>query len=277
VETQKRLAVVDPQKDILFIHLSRIANELSPRWPDRKSLQSCHTLSKDLLSSVGDHHPDPFKHFEAVCIYFFKIKKFKPLKSKPTLDKYLLPYALLSRRGPLELLLPLFIALCRQVHLDPLVAHYGQDIILKLLVHGKAHFFNFTKGGEPLTSEDLIALINSGSDCSHVIKEDDVLAKYLLRLKNRCLRERSFLNLYKVQTHLMSYQPFALHHLLDRARAAYAVGDIVRAAEDVSQYLSFSAQRIHNTRMIKLVRKINQHQLLKRFPFGNQNNDTQLL
>lgn len=270
MEVQERLAVVDPQKDLLFIHLSRIAHELSARWPVNKTLQGCQNLSKELLSTVGRQASDPLKHFEDVCYYFFKQKKFKPLKSKPNLEKYLLPYALLSRRAPIELLVPLFIALCRQVQIQVQVVHYGgQEIILKLLIEGKSHFFNFNKAGERLTSEDLIALVNSGTNCSEVIKEDDILAKYLLRLKNQCLRERSFLNLYKIQTHLMSYQPFALNHLLDRARAAYAIGDIVRAAEDVSQYLSFSAQRIHNTRMLKLVRKINQHHLLRRFPFGN--------
>ena len=37
--------------------------------------------------------------------FFFEQKTFSTLSSKPKLDKYLLPYTLLSRKGPEELLL----------------------------------------------------------------------------------------------------------------------------------------------------------------------------
>lgn len=263
--TQERLAVVDPQRDTLFLDLSHIAHDLSALWPLHRTLQGCQILSKELLTTVGANASEPLKHFEAVSEYFFKQKKFKPLKSKPTLEKYLLPYTLLSRRGPVELLLPVFIALSSQLGLNVQVAHYGSEIIVKLIIDGKAHFFNFKKACEQLTSEDLITLVNSGCDCSQTVSEQELLTKYLLRIKQQCMRERSLLSLYKVQTYLMKYQPFALNHILDRARAAYAIGDIVKAAEDVSQYLTFSADRINNTRMIKLMRKLNNHSLLRRF------------
>ncbi|MCC6137887.1 MAG: hypothetical protein IT287_04595 [Bdellovibrionaceae bacterium] len=263
--TQERLAVVDTQRDTLFVDLSHIAHELSALWPLHRTLQGCQNLSKELLATVGTNTNDPLKHFEAISDYFFKQKKFKPLKSKPTLEKYLLPYTLLSRRGPVELLLPLFVGLNHQLNLNVQVAHYGQEIIIKLIVEGKAHFFNFKKACEQLNSEDLITLVNSGCDCSQTVSEQEILTKYLLRIKHQCMRERSLLSLYKIQTYLMKYQPFALNHILDRARAAYAIGDIVKAAEDVSQYLTFSADRINNTRMIKLMRKMNHHSLLRRF------------
>lgn len=265
--TQERLAVVDPHRDILFVDLSHIAHDLSSLWPLHRTLQGCQNLAKDPLSTVGSHSSDPLKHFDAVCDYFFKQKKFKPLKSKPTLEKYLLPYTLLSRRGPIEILLPIFIGLNRHVNLNVQVAYYGKEIILKLMVDGKSHFFNFKNACEPLTSEDLIRLVNSGCDCSQTVNEQDILTKYLLRIKHQCMRERSLLSLYKIQTYLMKYQPFALNHILDRARAAYAIGDIVKAAEDVSQYLTFSADRINNTKMIKLMRKINKHSLIRKFPY----------
>lgn len=269
--TQERLAVVDPQRDIIFVDLSHIAHDLSSLWPLHRTLQGCQSLSKELVTTVGTNASDSLKHFEAVCDFFFKQKKFKPLKSKPTLAKYLLPYTLLSRRGPVEILLPLFIGLCRHLNLNIQVAHYNKDIILKLVVDGKSHFFNFKKACEPLTSEDLIQLVNSGCDCSQIVSEHDVLTKYLLRIKHQCLRERSLISLYKIQTYLMKYQPFALNHILDRARAAYAIGDVVKAAEDVSQYLTFSADRINNTRMIKLMRKINNTSLLRRFHLSREN------
>lgn len=265
--TQERLAVVDPQRDILFVDLSHIAHDLSSLWPLHRTLQGCQTLSKELVTTVGLNTGDSLKHFHAVCDFFFKNKKFKPLRSKPTLEKYLLPYALLSRRGPVELLLPLFIGLNRHVHLNIQVAHYNKEIILKLVVEGKAHFFNFKNGCQPLNSEDLITLVNSGCDCSGTVSENDVLTKYLLRMKHQSLRERSLLQLYKIQTYLMKYQPFALNHILDRARAAYAIGDVVRAAEDVSQYLTFSADRLQNTRFARLVYKMN-NRALRRFHFG---------
>lgn len=265
--TQERLAVVDPQRDILFVDLSHIAHDLSSLWPLHRTLQGCQTLSKELQSTVGINAGDSLKHFEAVCDFFFKQKKFKPLKSKPTLEKYLLPYALLSRRGPVELLLPLFIGLNRHVHLNIQVAHYNKEIILKLIVEGKAHFFNFKNACQPLTSEDLIHLVNSGCDCSGSVSEHDVLTKYLLRIKKQSLRERSLLHLYKIQTYLMKYQPFALNHILDRARAAYAIGDVVKAAEDVSQYLTFSKDMMHNNRITRLISKLN-NRTLRRFHLG---------
>lgn len=272
VLSQEHLTVVNSHKDTLFVSLCQIANDLSSLWPLHKSLNGCQALSKELLATAGTNNPDTLKHFQDVCDFFFKQKKFKPLKSKPSLEKYLLPYVLLSRRGPVEILLPIFINLNHQLNLPVQVASYGKDIILKLIVDGKSHFFNFKKGCELLTSEDLVHLFNSGSDCSIILTEQEVLTKYLLRLKHQCLRERTLLSLYKVQTYLMSYQPFALNHILDRARAAYAIGDIVKAAEDVSQYLSFSANRINNIRMIKLMKKINSHSLLRRFPYIGSDN-----
>jgi regulator of sirC expression with transglutaminase-like and TPR domain len=265
VLSQERLAVVDTQKDSLFIDLCHIAHDLSSLWPLNRTLQGCHSLAKELTAHAGTNSPEPLQHFELVCDFFYQTKKFKPSKSKPTLEKCLLPYTLLSRRGPLEILLPLFIGLSRKVGLQVVVAHYNKVVILKLIVDGKSHFYDFTNRCTKLTSEDLITLVNSGCDCSQVLSDNEVLTKYLLRIKHQSLRERSFLSVYKIQTYLMQYQPFALNHVLDRARAAYAIGDIVKAAEDVSQYLTFSADRINNTRMIKLMRKLNSHNIMKRF------------
>ncbi|MCB9073810.1 MAG: hypothetical protein H6623_09320 [Bdellovibrionaceae bacterium] len=263
--TEERLAVVDTQRDTLFIGLSHIAHDLSSLWPFNRTLQGCQNLTKDLVHHVGINGPDVEHQFRVLCTYFYDQKRFKPMKSKPTLEKCLLPYALLSRRGPLEILLPLFLGLARKIGLQVSVVYYGKNIILKLVVDGQSHFYDFTKHCQRLTSEDLIALVNSGCDCTKLVDDNEVMAKYLLRIKHQCLRERSFLSLYKVQTYLMQYQPFALNHVLDRARAAYATGDMIKAYEDVSQYLAFSADRINNTRMIKLMKRLNNHALLKYF------------
>ena len=90
-----------------------------------------------------------------------------------------------------------------------------------------------TPGPTPRSSLAFLELINAGCDATKSLSIDEILSRYLLTMKTQSLRERSFLSLYTILTYLIHHQPFVLNHIVDRARAAYAIGDLVKAAEDI--------------------------------------------
>jgi hypothetical protein len=125
-----------------------------------------------------------------------------------------------------------------------------------LIDQGKSRLFEFENKCSELSTQEIVNLVNQGCDCTKAVTQEELLVRYLVLLKTQCLRERSLIHFYKMQTYLVHYQPFALNHLIDRARAAYAIGDIVRAAEDLGQYVVFQSEKVTNSRYLQLIRRI---------------------
>lgn len=260
------LVLINTDHDTLISELSRIAYDLNSLWTPALTLKKYQSLLAQLNLMMADQDLDPLDRFEILKEFFFRHKKFSPLVSKPKIEKYLLPYILLSRAGPPDMLLLLFICLTQSLQIPAQVLKNDKKMILKIVAEGKAHFFDFRRGGEALSSEEILDLVNEGCDASKCLKVDEILTRYLLLMKTQCLRERSFLTLYKVQTHLIHLQPFVLNHIVDRARTAYAIGDIVKAAEDIGQYLSFHSEKMSNYKLLKLLKKVNHEKILKNLP-----------
>jgi regulator of sirC expression with transglutaminase-like and TPR domain len=251
----------------LISELSRIAHDLNSVWPPSGTLKKYRALLAQLNLNLEDQDLDPFERFEVLKTFFFEQKKFSPMVSKPKLEKYLLPYVLLSRSGPPELLLLLFICLAQSLQL-PLQVIKNDDakIVIKVIHEGKSFLFDFQRHCETLNSDEILDLINGGCDATKCLSVDEVMSRYLLTMKTQSLRERSFLSLYTILTYLIHHQPFVLNHIVDRARAAYAIGDLVKAAEDIGQYLSFHSEKMSNYKFLKLIRKLNRENLLKNIP-----------
>jgi len=269
--TRGHLVLINPDHDSLISELSRIAYDLNSMWPPSLTLKKYHSLLAQLNLTLNNQELDPFEKFEILKDFFFKKKNFSPLASKPKLEKYLLPYILLSRSGPQEMLLLLFLSLAQSIGLNVDVIKNessGQnvEIIIKVIHEGRSFLFNFARKCETLTTDNILELINSGCDCTKHLPINEVLSHYLLLIKTQSLRERSFLSLYKIQTYLIYHQPFVLNHIVDRARAAYAIGDIVKAAEDISQYLSFHSDKMSNSKFLKLLRKVKDDKISKHLP-----------
>lgn len=260
------LVLIDSDNDNVISELSRIAEDINPVWTPALTVKKYRSLQNQLLvlETAGTE-----ESFDRLKKFFFEQKKFGMLASKPKLEKYLLPYILLSRSGPSELLVLLFLSLGKTLHLQIEVIQHNGKLILKVIDQGKSRLFDFKQKGKELSTEQIIELINSGCDCTQTAKWTDLLSQYLILLKTQCLRERSLLHFYKVQTYLVHHQPFALNHLVDRARAAYAVGDLVKAAEDLSRYVAFHSDKMTNNRYAKLIKKIKDEKILKNIPYFN--------
>ncbi len=257
ISSANHLVLIHSQNDYVITELSRIAHDIHPAWTPDQTIKKYRALQAQLTLKIP--HPAELTAFDRFLIlqdFFFAEKKFSPLVSKPTLDKFLLPYTLLSRSGSHDLLVLIFLSLAKNLGLSLEVLNSETTTILKLIDEGKSRLFSFEKNLHELSKQDVVDLVNSGCDCTKTLPVQDLLARYLLLLKTQCLRERSLINFYKLQTHLIHYQPFALHHLIDRARAAYAIGDIVRAAEDLGQYVTFHSEKVTNSRYLKLLRKL---------------------
>ena len=250
--------------------LSQIAYDLNASWLTTSTLKKYEKLLAQLTSLVPlpvESDLDGMDRFEILKDFFFHQKKFIPLETKPKLDRYLLPYTLLSRSGPVELLLLIFLGLAETLNLSLQVVEHQNHIMLKLVHEGRSKIFDFNNRCQLLSSQEVLDMVNEGSDYTHCLQFSDLVSNYLLLLKTQSLRERSFINLYKIQTYLIQLQPFALNHFLDRARAAYAIGDVVKAAEDMSQYLAFHKDNVVNQRLVRLVKKIKSEGVLKNIPY----------
>ncbi|MBY0384112.1 hypothetical protein K2X05_03045 [bacterium] len=251
------LVLINSENDFLVTELSRIAHDLKSSWTPDQTLKKYRALQLQFENSPTYFDAvTPSQKLAALKSFFFFEKKFCPLASKPSLDKYLFPYTLLSRSGPTECLLLLFLNLARSMDLTIEVIDRAPSPILKIVEEGKSLLFDFYQQCRELSTLDVVELVNAGSDCTKTLSAQELLTRYLVLLKTQSLRERSLLNFYKIQTHMIHLQPFALHHLVDRARAAYAIGDVMRAAEDLGQYVTFHSEKVTNSRYLKLLRKL---------------------
>lgn len=248
--------------------LGQIAYDLNASWNSTATLKKYESLVAQLmLLQQNTKDLDAMDRFEILREFFFKQKQFIPLSTKPKLERFLLPYTLLSRSGPPELLLLLFLSLAEAAQLPLQVVEYHQKIIIKFIDAGHSRLFDFKNACQLLTTQEVLDLVNTGSDCNRTLEATELLSQYLLLLKTQSLRERSFISLYKIQTYLIQHQPFALNHFLDRARAAYYIGDVVKAAEDMGQYLAFHKDTVINGRLLRLAKKIKDEGLLKNLPY----------
>lgn len=236
--------------------LSQLAYDLNASYLPNSVLKKFEVQAQILKAFCKEHATDSIDCFEILKIFFFERQKYSLLSCRYKVDRLLIPFALNSHSAPLELLLLLFVSFAEEVKIQLQVLPHGNDWIIKWVHDGHTKLFDFRLHCQTLRTEDLLALINDGVDCSHWMGKSELMNQYLLLLKTQCLRERSFLQLYKIQTYLLRYQPFALNHLLDRARAAYAIGDVVRAAEDLGEYLSFHKDTVINNRWVKLFNKM---------------------
>ena len=89
-----------------------------------------------------------------------KQKEFSTLASKPKLEKLLVHYTLLSRKGPEELLLLIFVSLGKALDLPLSVVECRSDMVLKFLDNGRSILLDFHKKCQPLSTEDVINLVN---------------------------------------------------------------------------------------------------------------------
>ncbi len=257
LNTANHLVLINSQSDYVITELSRIAHDIKSSWTPDQTIKKYRALRAQLHQTVPEWQAlSSSERFEALKNFFFAEKGFDTLASKPTLDKYLLPYTLLSRSGSEELLILIFISLAQSLELKVEVIDGPEAPVIKLIDDGKSRLFCFKGAGRELTKPEVVDLVNKGCDCTRTLQPNELLARYLVLLKTQCLRERSLMHFYKMQTYLVHYQPFALHHLIDRARAAYAIGDLVRAAEDLGQYVTFHSEKVTNSRYLKLIRKI---------------------
>lgn len=250
------LVLINSESDFAMTALSRIAHDIHDEWTPDQTLKKYQVLKTQLHSRLLSNERTASDRFLTLRHFFFEEKKFCVLVSKPTLYKSLLPYTLLSRSGSTDILLLLFISLAKSLEIPLEVLNNPQTTTLKWLDAGRARLFFFEQKARELSKQDILDLVNEGVDCTETLCVEDIFARYLNVLKTQSLRERSLLHFYKLQTHLIHYQPFALHHLVDRARVAYAIGDIVRAAEDLGQYVTFHSEKVTNNRYLNLLKKL---------------------
>jgi regulator of sirC expression with transglutaminase-like and TPR domain len=263
------LVLIDTESDYLISELSRVSHDINSVWVPSQTIKKYHSLAAQLHLLTEDKDLDTQERFEVLKSFFFHSKRFSPLAAKPKMDRFLLPYILLSRSGPQEILLLLFICLARTLNIHLSVIKSTDRTILKFIDNGRPVLCDFRNRGRLLDTNEVIELINEGCDFTKTVEQRDLLARYLLLMKTQCLRERSFIHLYKIQSYLITHQPFVLNHLVDRARAAYAIGDLVKAAEDIGQYLSFHTDKISNYRFLKLLKKLREEKVFKNFPYFN--------
>jgi regulator of sirC expression with transglutaminase-like and TPR domain len=255
ISSISHLVLIDGQTDFVMTELSRIAHDINSAWTPDQTFKKYRAL-QDQLRSQAPTVLSPAERFEALKVFFFGKKNFDVLVSKPSLEKYLLPYTLLSRSGSSEMLILIFLSLAKSLDLSVTVIENRHKTILKFIDQGKSRLFVFEKKCIELSRQEIVDLVNEGSDCTKAVSAEELLTRYLVLLKTQCLRERSLIHFYKMQTYLVHYQPFALNHLIDRARAAYAIGDLVRAAEDLGQYVVFQSEKVTNNRYLQLLRRL---------------------
>jgi regulator of sirC expression with transglutaminase-like and TPR domain len=263
------LVLIDTDSDYLISELSRVSYDINSVWVPSQTIKKYQSLSAQLHLLTDGQDLDLQERFEVLKRFFFNSKQFSTLAAKPKMDRFLLPYILLSRSGPPEILLLLFICLARALNIRLQVIKSSHRTILKFVDNGRPVLSDFDNHGRLLSTNEVIELINDGCDFTKTVDQKELLTRYLLLMKTQCLRERSFLHLYKIQSYLIQLQPFVLNHLVDRARAAYAIGDLVKAAEDIGQYLSFHTDKISNYRFLKLLRKLREEKVFKHFPYFN--------
>jgi regulator of sirC expression with transglutaminase-like and TPR domain len=250
----QHLVLVHSEHDYFVTELSRIAADMKSSWSPELTVKKYRAL---LEQASKLNLPDsPRERLFCLQHFFFNERGFSVLASKPSLDKCLLPYTLLSRSGPPEVLLLLFLSLAKNLNLQVEVLQGPTLWIVKLLDSGKAYLFEFNSTFREYSKAEIVDMVNAGCDFTRSVNAKTLLTSYLSLLKTQSLRERSLVQFYKLQSHLIHHQPFALQHLVDRARAAYAIGDLVRAAEDLGQYMTFRSEKVTNSRYAKLLRKM---------------------
>jgi regulator of sirC expression with transglutaminase-like and TPR domain len=247
------LVLIHSEHDYFVSELSRIAADMKSSWSTELTFKKYRALLEQIPLELP---ASPKERLLFLKHFFFNQRGFSCLASKPTLDKYLLPYTLLSRSGPPEVLVLLFLSLAKHLNLQIEVLQSPSQWILKLVDSGKSHLFEFNSSFREFSKTEIVELVNAGCDFTQTVSSQTLLTNYLSLLKTQSLRERSLIQFYKLQSHLIHHQPFALQHLVDRARAAYAIGDLVRAAEDLGQYMTFHSEKVTNNRYAKLLRKM---------------------
>ncbi len=250
----QHLVLVHSEHDYFVTEMSRIAADMKSSWSPELTVKKYRALLE--LIPQAEVPEAPRERLLYLRDFFFNHRGFSTLASKPTLDKCLLPYTLLSRSGPPEVLLLLFLSLATNLNLQIEVVQGPSQWLIKLLDAGKSTLFEFNATFRELSKADLVDMVNAGCDFTQPANSKILLTNYLYMLKTQSLRERSLIQFYKLQSHLIHHQPFALQHLVDRARAAYAIGDLVRAAEDIGQYMTFRSEKVTNNRYTKLLRKM---------------------
>lgn len=270
--SSNHLILIDKNNDELICELSRLSHDLNAAWVPSQTLKKYQKLAAQLHLLASDKGLETQEKFAILKYFFFESKKFSPLAAKPKLERFLLPYILLSRSGPKEILLLLFICLARSLDIQIQVIRNSERSILKFVDDGRPVIFDFNNQARLLNTDEIIDLINDGCDFTKTIDSKDLLASYLQLIKTQSLRERSFLHLYKIQSYLVQHQPFVLNHLVDRARAAYAIGDLVKAAEDLGQYLSFHTDKMSHYKFAKILKKLREEKVFKNFPYFHDHN-----
>jgi regulator of sirC expression with transglutaminase-like and TPR domain len=250
----QHLVLVHSEHDYFVTELSRIAADMKSSWSPELTVKKYRALLEQ--ASKLDLPDSPRERLFCLQHFFFNERGFSALASKPSLDKCLLPYTLLSRSGPPEVLLLLFLSLAKNLNLQLEVLQGPTLWIVKLIDSGKSHLFEFNSAFREYSKAEIVDMVNAGCDFTRSVNAKTLLTNYLSLLKTQSLRERSLVQFYKLQSHLIYHQPFALQHLVDRARAAYAIGDLVRAAEDLGQYMTFRSEKVTNSRYAKLLRKM---------------------
>ena len=198
-----RLVLIHSDTDVMISELARVAQDINSSWPVDMSLKKYRHLAEQLRLHLplGASPHDTFEHLRR---FYFEQKKFSTLASKPRLEKCLLPYTLLSRSGPPEMLVLLFVSLARSLDLPVEVLSLSPQTVIKFVDQGKNRLFLMQNQCRELTRNEIVDLVNAGCDCTQSLRPTDLLMSYLVFLKTQSLRERRLVHFYKIQVHRRS-------------------------------------------------------------------------
>lgn len=239
MENSKQHLRLVPNKFSIIEELCQLSSSYNSNFRFQEIFSQLSEFEKTLqfkLSNVNNNL-DYIKTFVNIFFQDFGFKCY-PIKRYLSLEAIFLDQVLKSRQGPAELLLLFFSSLAKSIDIKIKKLNVKNHAFVKLTYKNECLIFDFQKGGNLLSKNDIIKYLNEDYDFETLWSDKDLLMRHLAHLKILSRRNRTFK--YKILNILLKYKPFNLHLLSERAELGYELGHLKETVRDITNYLSFS-------------------------------------
>ena len=225
----------------MTVEMCHLAQQIRPDLDTRKSFRMIgkHSRIARQFSSLGYSQKDLY---QKICHYFFDEMGMNLHKtSELSVADCLVPRVIQNGGGPKTLVALLFVSLLEEAGFSISGTQCHDPLIFKIKVDGRSEMIDFENRGAFLGRSQLIDYINQGKNLSKCTEQGyPLVINYLYELKRLSEACSSDSTTRLIHTRLMSYEPYNLSHLKNRALLAYETGQYRLAWKDLHSYFFYT-------------------------------------
>jgi regulator of sirC expression with transglutaminase-like and TPR domain len=192
------------------------------------------------LNTITSPQNSMVENLKTLNNFFFNTKTFR-VQPKPVLLKKVLN----ERCGSGMLLSLLFAHLAKGLGIQAQIVHWPAHTILKIELDGKSRFINLNKGGEFLSDEELLDIVNKNKEPLRTLETHEALHQYLMYLAMHFKNENDKDSLLLTLGAILQLDAENTRFVAERALLRFEKGMYKDALCDFKRYFSFT--EIENT------------------------------